>query len=707
MHKETGGDASRAKRAPQLSVIICTYNRCNLVLATLASLRRQTLARRLFEVIVVDNGSADGTLEALQRYLQARGPEEQDWEVRCLAEPRNGLAYARSTGLAAARGEIAVFIDDDALATPRWLEMLLQAYVETGADAVGGRIDLHWEAPRPYWLVDELLPVLGAFAPAPERRRLVAPLSFGSSNFSVKVAALRAVGGFSPLLDKRLGTPTRLGVEDLCRRLHEAGYALWYEPRALVAHRAHAARLCRAFFIGYAYWRGRSEILCELSAALARTEEERQEQVAWRGLPAELHRLARLSLDRTLQGLLLGGGAAGRLRLAMEQARLWGRLRQRLSLIWKPLPQERVPAVLLVMGPQRDAATLLLAQALRREGLSCIVERARLPLAWIWRYRSPGETPRAILQLRQPGAWCLPLGRGLQLLARLWLARALGLAVIVTAAGGWWEGARGPQAFLRRWLEGQFLRLADAILAPSRQTEGLYVDPRLQERVHGLPCAGFYGYYAPPLPRPEAYRRLGIPATAPYVYLCFTDLHSEQEVLALCEAFRRLWEQLTPVPGNAAQGPQLVLAGRPADRRRSARLLQLAARLPALHLFLNAPAEEDIALYLGAADALVLPQLAAQRSSEVEAAMLALSYGRTVVVPDLPAFADLPVPQEVIRYCLNDPQDLERALLEAYNRRDARATAPLAPLEAVAGWREYARLLLKLYERLTASSPSR
>src|SRR5438094_2753472 len=236
-----------AKMAPRLSIILCTYNRRNLVLSALASLRRQTLAYEQFEVIVVDNGSTDGTLEAVRTYVSAGmqpGRESQDlWYVHCLSERQNGLAHARHTALQAATGEIAVFLDDDTLADPYFLERLLAAYDESGADAVGGRVELRWEAPRPHWLTDDLLDMLGYFAPAPNRAQLQEDISFSSSSFSVRIEALRSIGYFSPFLSKRLHVPTSMEVQDLCHRLSKAGYRLWYEPGAVVAHRAPAARL--------------------------------------------------------------------------------------------------------------------------------------------------------------------------------------------------------------------------------------------------------------------------------------------------------------------------------------------------------------------------------------------------------------------------------------------------------------------------------
>jgi glycosyltransferase involved in cell wall biosynthesis len=127
----------------------------------------------------------------------------------------------------------------------------------------------------------------------------------------------------------------------------------------------------------------------------------------------------------------------------------------------------------------------------------------------------------------------------------------------------------------------------------------------------------------------------------------------------------------------------------------------MAARIPALHLFPRPPLDEDIPLYLGAADALVLPHRSHLRAGNLDLALLALSYGRAVVAPALPCFADLPASQCVVFYHAADEADLERALAEVRTcavQELLRATCAEAQLEAVAGWRDYARHLVKLYE---------
>jgi len=93
--------------APLVSVIIPTYNRADLVRQAVASVKAQTF--RDFEIVVADDGSTDGTYEAL-----AAGPE-----FRVLRHSRRqGVAAARNTGIAAARGEWLAFLDSDDLWLP-------------------------------------------------------------------------------------------------------------------------------------------------------------------------------------------------------------------------------------------------------------------------------------------------------------------------------------------------------------------------------------------------------------------------------------------------------------------------------------------------------------------------------------------------------------------------------------------------------------
>ena len=109
---------------PKVSVIIPTYNKVDLLRVTLESLSRQDLSPSAFEVIVVDDGSSDGTRDFLESVRLKAQPEglKSDLRIRYVLHDANrGRAAARNTGVARAEGELVVFLDDDMVAVPGFL----------------------------------------------------------------------------------------------------------------------------------------------------------------------------------------------------------------------------------------------------------------------------------------------------------------------------------------------------------------------------------------------------------------------------------------------------------------------------------------------------------------------------------------------------------------------------------------------------------
>ena len=134
--RRLGRDAPAAEDV-SVSVVFATHNRAERLAALLRSLRDQTLDIERFEVIVVDDGSADTTPDVLQRELAAG-----DIRLRVLRnEQPRGPAAARNAGWRAARGTLIAFTDDDCRATPGWLEAGLAAWGDDPDRFVQGRTD--------------------------------------------------------------------------------------------------------------------------------------------------------------------------------------------------------------------------------------------------------------------------------------------------------------------------------------------------------------------------------------------------------------------------------------------------------------------------------------------------------------------------------------------------------------------------------------
>ena len=686
------------ERVPRFSVILCTYNRRNFVLATLAGLRRQTLPYRDFEVIVVDNGSRDGTLNAVNSYLHMGDAEQkkagETWRARCLCEPKNGVAYARNAGLLAATGQIAVFVDDDTLIDPHMLERLWEAYQETGADAIGMRVTLHWDMPCPHWMIPELLEMLGDFSPGSERCQLSPEDIFASCAFSVKREVLHAIHYFSPFLSKRINLPSSVEVADLCLRLHQGGYRLWYEPEALVMHRATSARLRQAFFVGRAYWQGRSEIMLHYRHA----HEEEDSRSLWQEISEELEHFARCLLLQSPLIRMAGRPTTERLLAAMEQWHSWGRLLQRLSYLEHAPSDLDMPAVLLMHPAASDVSFDLFKQTLDKQEVHYLAGAPEIPLRWLWQHRRYQNQAVGIVHLYRPGAMELTRRQSQRLRFRLWLARRWGVRVIVTDSGGWWQSVRGSRFRQRRAFERKLLHASHAILCSTRQPSLLYRERRLRKRARSLPQPGFRGLYPPALKREEAQRRLGLPPTASFVYLCFAHLHHEREIIFLLETFSML--TLGNRREESREGVYLLLVGSPVDYEVSSRILRLVARDPHIHTHLGAFNESDLPAYMGACDALVLPHLAVHTAGSPASASLALSYERLVIAPDLPRFSGMLPPRASLPYVPASRESLAEAMVKAQQMGFSLQPEEAAAFDVRQSWDEYTRGVVNIYREL-------
>lgn len=688
---------------PHFSVILCTYNRRSFVLATLACLRRQVFPYRNFEVIVVDNGSRDGTLSAVHTFVHVDEAEAASsgmhWRVRCLSEPRCGLVHARNTGLLAARGDIAVFVDDDTLVDPHMLERLWQTYQETGADAIGMRVAMHWDITPPHWMIHELSEMLGQFSLGSTRVQLGSEDAFASCGFSVKLSALRAINYFSPFLSKRAILPPDTEVADLCWRLRQAGYTLWYEPQALVLHRITFARVRRAFFVGRAYWQGRSEIV----QGLRRTG-EKDDKTIWNEVVDELINYARCLFLQSPLVHLAGRSTAERLLAAVEQAQSWGRLVQRLIYLEHIPPELDAPAVFLVHSAIPNTSFNLFTNALEKQEVRYLVGKPEIPLGWIWRHRVCRRQSVGILHFYQPGTLELTRQQSQRLSFRLWLAKCLGLRVVVTDNGGWWQSTRGPHFRGHRALERKLLHASHAILSSTSQPTLLYRDRSLRQRVRCLPHPGFRGHYPPALGREEAREHLGLLVSASFVYLCLAHLHTEREILFLIEAFRLLTkggrheESLPDV--------QLLIVGQPIDCETSTRVAKQATQDPQIRLSTPEFREVDLPLYMGACNAQVLPHLAVHTAGQPESATLALSYNLLVIAPDLPRFSGMLPQRASLPYVPGSRESLAEALIKAQQMKFTLREEEHQTLDAGKSWSNYIGDLLAIYHELLGQSSS-
>src|SRR5436190_1056152 len=206
---------------PSASVVVCSYNDAPTLRDCLDGLAEQTYLD--YEVIVVDDGSTDGT-----------GAIARDYDVRVIETENHGLSRARNTGLDAATGDIVAFVDGDARADPDWLSFLAARFAGSEDAAVGGP-NLPWP---------DAGPVAQAVATAPGGPTHVLISDdeaehIPGCNMAFRREVLEAIGGFDPQF-RAAGDDV-----DVCWRLREHGFRIGFTPAAVVWH--HRRDTIRAY----------------------------------------------------------------------------------------------------------------------------------------------------------------------------------------------------------------------------------------------------------------------------------------------------------------------------------------------------------------------------------------------------------------------------------------------------------------------------
>ena len=241
------------------TVAVCSRNRAALLAGCLASLDTQVFELDAVEVLVVDNGSTDGTAALLQEWATRDGLR------RWVGEPRAGLSHARNTALRTTDREVVIYLDDDALVPPTWAAAHLAGYRPgEGVGAIGGPVGLDWPTARPDWVVDELTQWYSALDLGDEPGPYPNEHGPYGTNMSVWRSAALGVGGFDGQFGRR-GRRLLSGEErDLSRRLVQAGWRLRYEPTAAVVQQVLPDRIHPGWLLRRAWAQGVSDARFDL-----------------------------------------------------------------------------------------------------------------------------------------------------------------------------------------------------------------------------------------------------------------------------------------------------------------------------------------------------------------------------------------------------------------------------------------------------------
>lgn len=218
-----------------ISVVLCTYNRCDLMAAALRSLCEQSLEPSLYEIIVVDNNSTDHTKQYVTEVRRTHT------HVRYCFEGKQGLSYGRNAGFRAARGFYVAYVDDDCTAPKEWLCVAQKIIEQVGPVMFGGPYRPFYNVTKPQWYRDSY----GSYDVGSVGRELATDEYLSGTNMFFRRSVLERIGGFSPevgMVGERLGYGEETVIQRrICREYREE--VIYYDPRLIVFHLVRAEKM--------------------------------------------------------------------------------------------------------------------------------------------------------------------------------------------------------------------------------------------------------------------------------------------------------------------------------------------------------------------------------------------------------------------------------------------------------------------------------
>jgi glycosyltransferase involved in cell wall biosynthesis len=242
-----------------ITVILCTYNRCRCVAKTLDSVAASALPESVtWEVLVVDNNSSDQTRVVVEDFCK-RYPGR----FRYLFESQHGKSHALNTGIQKARGDVLAFVDDDVTVEPTWLQNLTAALNNGEWAGAGGRTRLGQTFSPPHWLAIDgpysLGGVLAALFDLGDKPGELDRAPHGT-NMAFRKKMFEQYGGFridmGPSPSREIPRPNE--DTEFGRRLMAAGERLRYEPSAVVYHPVLEDRIEKGYFLTWWFDYGRA-----------------------------------------------------------------------------------------------------------------------------------------------------------------------------------------------------------------------------------------------------------------------------------------------------------------------------------------------------------------------------------------------------------------------------------------------------------------
>ena len=241
-----------------ISVILCTYNRDRYIYNVLQSIAEGTFAASEYEVVLVDNNSSDNTRGECVRFRK----DYPAISFNYCFEQEQGLSHARNCGIHNAKGDILVYVDDDALVNKEYLKTYADFFAHNNeAVAAGGPILPQYDGcEEPDWMSHYTRQLVTGKLYLGEHEREFPHGAFpGGGNAAYRKSVFDAVGLFNVELGRKGNNLIGAEEKDLFDKMASRGMKFYYLPTAILYHLIPPKKLTQDYFDRLTYSIGVSE----------------------------------------------------------------------------------------------------------------------------------------------------------------------------------------------------------------------------------------------------------------------------------------------------------------------------------------------------------------------------------------------------------------------------------------------------------------
>lgn len=230
-----------------ISVIICTYNRDKYIYNVLKSLALGTLEHSAYEIILVDNNCTDNTRSEVDHFCNVF-PQVT---LRYFVETNQGLSHARNRGIRESKGDILVYVDDDATVNPEYLKTYADWFAShPETDAAGGPIIPHYETgSEPKWMTYFIKRLLTGYLYFGDKARPFPGENYpGGGNAAYRSRVFEKVGLYNVQLGRNGDSLTGGEEKDIFDKMKREGMQFVYLPNAILYHSIPGYKLEADYF---------------------------------------------------------------------------------------------------------------------------------------------------------------------------------------------------------------------------------------------------------------------------------------------------------------------------------------------------------------------------------------------------------------------------------------------------------------------------